>query len=75
MGGEQRFEDSVEDPLEISRLEVVEKFSKHLAAEVRLARKGDGFFESKYWSDFLTTKTEWQSASNRFYILLHELAK
>ena len=71
MNVEQRLPDTLEE----ARLDVVEKFAIYLTAEILLARQGDGFFDRKYWSNFLSTKTHWQDASNRFYILLHELAK
>lgn len=61
--------------LETARLAAIESFAKLLSAEVRLAQNGDGFFEQKYWYDYLTTKYNSQQASNRFYILLHEISK
>jgi hypothetical protein len=63
------------DILETARLEVIEKYSDHLAAEVTLARQGGGFFERKYWNDYLHAKYSCQEAANKFYVLLHELSK
>ena len=63
------------DSLEQSRLDVVEKYSKYLVAEVTLTRQADGFFDKKYWDDYLHSKTQWQAAANHFYTLLHELAQ
>lgn len=61
--------------LERAHLDAVDKFSQHLRAEITLAQQGDGFFEKKYWQDFLIRKQESQAAANKFYILLHELSK
>ncbi len=61
--------------LEKARLDVIEKFSTHLQAEILLAQHGDGFFEQKYWHKYLTTKYECQESSNKFYVLLHELSQ
>ena len=63
------------DLLEVSRLDVIEKLSQYLAAEVLLAQNGGGFFDPKYWRDYLYTKYQYQEASNKFYVLLHELSK
>jgi hypothetical protein len=63
------------DLLEASRLDVIEKFSQHLFAEVLLAKSGGGFYDPKYWRDYLYTKYQYQNASNEFYVLLHELSK
>jgi len=61
--------------LEIARLAMVEKFSRYLLAEICLAQHGGGYFEQKYWNDYLSTKYQCQDASNKFYILLHEISK
>jgi hypothetical protein len=71
MGTEQ----SLQELLEKSRLDVLEKYSKYLKAEETLARQANGFFDKKYWEDFLLSKTQWQEAANNFYTLLHELAQ
>ncbi len=66
---------SLSPELEIARLDAVDKFSKHLMAEISLAQHSNGFFEHKYWHDFLATKYQSQAAANKFYILLHEISK
>lgn len=63
------------DTLELSRLDCIDKFSLHLISEVALAKNGDGFFDRKFYSDYLETKFAHQNAMNEFYNLIHELAK
>jgi len=63
------------DLVENARLDAIEKYAEHLTAEVALARQDGGFFDRKYWDEFLVTQTQWQSASNTFYTMLHELSK
>jgi len=61
--------------LEGARVDSIDKFSKHLASEINLAKNGNGFFEPKFWTDYLATKHAYQDAMNKFYNLLHELSK
>jgi len=63
------------DIVEQARLDFIRKFSNHLDSEVALARHGGGFFDRKYWDNFIATKIEYQKESNKFYTILHELAK
>ena len=61
--------------LEVARLEAIENFSNHLTSEISLALHSDGFFEPKYWDDYLAIKYKCQEASNKFYVALHEISK
>ena len=61
--------------LEKARIDVLDRYSDHLLAEVTLAQQGAGFFEIKYWNDYLRAKYCCQDATNNFYVLLHELSK
>jgi hypothetical protein len=61
--------------LEESRLEAVDKFSKHLLSEISLAQHGNSFYERNYWENYLVTKYQGQDALNKFYVLLHEISK
>ena len=61
--------------LENARLEAVDKFAILLTAEISLAQHGGGFFEQKFWHDYLLKKYDCQDSSNRFYVLLHEISK
>ena len=72
MGGSTEEADKI---LEDARLEAVGKFAQLLSSEISLAENGQGFFERKYWTDHLNTKYEYQSAMNKFYGLVHQLAK
>jgi hypothetical protein len=69
------YEQSLAPELEIARLDTIEKFSNLLTAEITLAQHQDGFFEQKYWKDYLVSKYQYQNASNKFYVLLHEISK
>lgn len=64
-----------EDAVESARLAYLEKFSNQLITEVTLARQDGGFFDRKYWDDFIAAKVACQKESNKFYTILHELAK
>ena len=64
----------VNNALEQARLDSIDKFSKHLISEINLAQNGNGFFDKKYWDDYLKTKYAHQNAMNIFYNLLHELS-
>jgi hypothetical protein len=61
--------------LETAKLDAVKSFSKLLTAEITLAQHGNGFFEPKYWCDYLIAKYECQASSNKFYVLVHEMSK
>ena len=63
------------DIVETARQAFIEKFANHLDAEIALARHDGGFFDRKYWDNFIATKIEYQKESNKFYTVLHELAK
>jgi hypothetical protein len=56
-------------------LDTVEKYAALLTAEIVLAKHCDGFFDQKHWHNYLDAKYQCQEASNKFYILLHELSK
>ena len=64
-----------EDKLDLARLYCIDKFSLHLSSEITLAKNGDGFYDRKYYTNYLETKFAHQNAMNEFYNLLHELAK
>ena len=61
--------------IEIAKLDAVKSYSNMPAAEITLAQHGNGFFDPKYWCDYLTAKYKSQNASNRFYVLVHEISK
>jgi hypothetical protein len=61
--------------LEEARLRAIDVFSAHLTSEIVLAQNADGFFDKRYWNDYLDSKYAYQNSMNEFYCLLHELSK